>query len=404
MSNKKKLSAGVTEAKGYITIDIHQIRDNSYQSRGHGVIPGLNKQGYGLFRKMEGHDDKDPIMSMLLSDNADTRTKGCGLIDEHEPDIKELASSIATTGQLHNIGVQRMKDDAGKATDFWDVVYGARRTIARAYNHARSGGDIPAIINAKEADDIVDPVDLHFQALAENRGRRDESPMDECRRFMFLKKQGLKTKQIAEKMGENEQNVRNRLQLARLTAEEQERVHKGTLGMVNAIKALKERESGTGTGEAQNIPETRRRLPTYKQALTLLVTTTKPEDMKSDDEWTLLQTDDVRRYLSLLCDVPFQTYTAMHAEQTAKAEAEAKVAAEEQAKKDADKKAKEEQKAKEKAEAQAKKDADKKAKDEQKAKDKAEKEAAKKLAEEQAAQKAKDEADAANAPEGVAAK
>jgi ParB/RepB/Spo0J family partition protein len=401
MSNKKKLSTGVSEAKGYVTIDIHQIRDNTYQSRGHGVIPGLNKQGFGLFRKMEGQDGNEPIMSMLLSDNAEIRTKAVGLIDEHEPDIKELASSIATTGQLHNIGVQRMKTEDGKPTDFWDVVYGMRRTIARAYNHARSGGEIPAIVFAKEAEDIVDPVDLHFQALAENRGRRDESPMDECRRFMFLKKQGLKTKQIAEKMGENEQNVRNRLQLARLTQDEQERVHKGTLGMVNALKALKERENGTGTGEASNIPETRHRLPTYKQALTLLVTTAKPEDVK-DDEWTLLQTDDVRRYLSLLCDVPFQTYTAMHAEQTAKADAEAKVAADEQAKKDAEKKAKEEQKAKEKAEAAAKKEADKKAKDEAKAKDKAEKEAAKKLAEEEAAAKKLQEA--AAAPENVAAK
>jgi ParB/RepB/Spo0J family partition protein len=399
MSNKKKLSNGVSEAKGYVTIDIRQIRDNSYQSRGHGVIPGLNKQGYGLFRKMEGQDGNEPIMSMLLSDNAEIRTKAVGLVDEHEPDIKELASSIATTGQLHNIGVQRMKTEEGKPTEFWDVVYGMRRTIARAYNHARSGGEIPAIIFAKEAEDIVDPVDLHFQALAENRGRRDESPMDECRRFMFLKKQGLKTKAIAEKMGENEQNVRNRLQLARLTQEEQERVHKGTLGMVNALKALKERDNGTGTGEAANIPETRHRLPTYKQALTLLVTATKPEDVK-DEEWTLLQTDDVRRYLSLLCDVPFQTFTAMSNEQTAKAEAEAKIAAEEQAKKDAEKKAKEDAKAKEKAEKEAKKAEEKKAKEDAKAKEKAEKEAAKKLADEKAAQ----EAAAANTGENVAAK
>ena len=393
MSAKKKnqQTAGLEKAEGYYTLDLRLLKANTYQSRGHGVIPGLNKAGYGLYQPIEGNADKDPIMSMLLSTVPEKMAEGVGLIDQFEPDIKELATGIASVGQLHNIGVQPLEDGG------YDVVYGQRRSISRAYNHARSGGTLPAIVNAHIAEGVMDPNDLRFQAIGENRGRRDESPIDEMRMFLFLKKNGVKTKDIALRMGENEQNVRNRLQLARLTPEEQERVHSGKLGMVNALKMLKERDTkGKDAAPAQDIPETRHRMPTYKQALALLRTTTKPETT-SDAEWALQTSEPVRQWVSILCDTPYQTFETMVAEvtaETAKADAEAKALAD--------------KKATEKAEKDALKAKEKEEKAALKAKEKEEKEALKaKQKEEEDALKAKQKADEeklATTDEAIAAK
>jgi DNA-binding CsgD family transcriptional regulator len=80
--------------------------------------------------------------------------------------------------------------------------------------------------------------------MQENRGRKDESLIDEAKRIQLMKRQGLSIPQIADRLSTNQQNVRSRLQLIRLTAEEQRCVNTGTLGMVNALKMLRNRDDG----------------------------------------------------------------------------------------------------------------------------------------------------------------
>jgi len=337
MSSKKvKMGDGIQKADNYIILDLRKIVGNSYQSRGHGVIPNLNAAGYGLFSQDEpGVDkkqaaDKQPIWSMLTSDKPEVWPVVVGLIDEHEPEIKELADSIAGSTQLHNIGVVPVDGDPAKG---FEVVYGMRRSLSRAYNYCRSAGVLPLNIKAEIAQDMADPHDLHLRAMQENRGRKNESLIDEAKRIQFLKKQGLKIPEIAERMGENQQNVRNRLQLLRLTPEEQQRVHTGRLGMVNALKVLKQREDGSAPPDAtaNDKPTSRKRTLTLKQTETLYSAVEKPDvDFCDDELWAICKTADVRKLFAKLLNVEYSTHGDMVKQ---KKEAEkARLAAEEAAK------------------------------------------------------------------------
>jgi hypothetical protein len=135
-----------------------------------------------------------------------------GLIDEHEPEIKELADSIAGSTQLHNVGVVPV--DASDSNNGYDVVYGMIRCLARAYNHGRSGGELPLTVKAENAQDIMDPNDLRFLPLQEKRAQRSESLIDEAKQIQFLKRSGMTIPQIADKLATTSEAIRNRLKLS----------------------------------------------------------------------------------------------------------------------------------------------------------------------------------------------
>jgi ParB-like chromosome segregation protein Spo0J len=313
MAKTKKGGSRIqTKAENYVILDLRHVKANTYQSRGNGVVSNLNAAGYGLFEPLKGHDDKPPVWSLLTSDKPEQWAQAVGLLDEFEPDIKELAESLAGSAQLHNIGVVPL-DGGG-----YDVVYGMRRCLARAYNHARSGGELPLTIKAEIAQDIQDPHDGHFRAIAENKGRKDESKIDEAKRYHFLKRNGVSIPQIADKAHQNQQNVLNALALLRLTTEEQQRVHTGQLGLVNALKMLKKREDreAAPTDTAKGEPEDRRRMSSLDKARKTYTAVEKPKDM-DDAEWALWISSDVRRFLAYFMGVEFTTFKDMKAKDQA---------------------------------------------------------------------------------------
>jgi hypothetical protein len=299
-----------TQADNVFVLDLRQVRANSYQPRRNGVIPALHAAGYGLFEELKGHENKMPLWVMLTSNKPELWALAVGLIDEHEPEIKELADSIAASTQLHNVGIVPVEEsDANKG---YDVVYGMIRCLARAYNHGRSGGELPLTVKAEIAQDIMDPNDLRSLPLQEKRGQRSESLIDEAKQIQFLKRNGLTIPQIADKLGTNQHIIRNRLKLLRLTLEEQHRVHVGKLGIVNANKLVDHRDQGKAAeGEtATNRPENHKRMPRLKEAQTNYAALEKPTDMP-DEVWALWTNTDVRRFVAFYLGIKFTTFEDM---------------------------------------------------------------------------------------------
>jgi ParB-like nuclease domain len=320
--NKTKANGnnGLTRADNFFIVDLRQLKSNTCQPRRNGVIPNLNELGYGLFSQEEEtvnadkikNDDntaKLPLMTMLLSDKPDLWAFAVGLVDQHEPEVKELANSILVNGQLQNIGIVAIEGGG------YDICYGCCRSIARAYNFARSAGEVPCNIKAEVAQDYADPMALHFWAMAENSGRRKPSLIDEAKQIQFLKRSGKSVSQIAEQMCTNQQNVRNRLKLLRLTAEEQQRVHTGKLGMVKANQIVDKRDrDGTKPGEtAPDKAEDRKRMPTLKQSQTGYTALEKPEAM-SEEEWAIWTDAGFRKGVAYFMGVEYKSHRDMVAD------------------------------------------------------------------------------------------
>jgi DNA-binding transcriptional MerR regulator len=310
MAKAKKVgSEGQSKVESLIVLDLRQVRANTYQSTRRGVVPALTAVGFGLFEKLEGHEDKEPLWVMLTRNKPESWALGVALLDTHEPEIKELADSIAGSTQLHNVGIVPV--DESDSNKGYDVVYGMMRCLACAYNHCRSGGVLPLTVKAEIAQDITDPNDL-LCAPEPNRRHRSESLIDEAKQIQFLKQHGMTIPQIAEKLDTNQQNVRNRLKLLRLMPEEQLRVHIGMLGMVNANKLVDQRDNGTAAEveTVRSIPERHRRMPNFERAKSIYTATEKPKDL-TDYEWSLWITSDVRRFIAFYLGVESASFRDM---------------------------------------------------------------------------------------------
>ena len=82
MATKDK-KANKADAGELAFVDLDDIVANSGQTRGTGVAPHLLMLGYGVFEKVEGHVDKEPLWSMLLSDKQELRQYAAKLVEDH---------------------------------------------------------------------------------------------------------------------------------------------------------------------------------------------------------------------------------------------------------------------------------------------------------------------------------
>ena len=91
-------------AENHFILDLRHVKANTYQSREQSVIANLNAVGFGLFERLKGQEEKEPLWEMLTGSMPERRALAVGLIDQYEPNIKELADSIAASTLLHNVG------------------------------------------------------------------------------------------------------------------------------------------------------------------------------------------------------------------------------------------------------------------------------------------------------------
>jgi ParB/RepB/Spo0J family partition protein len=258
----------------YVELDLASVVSAKENLRD--TVRQLSDLGWGVF---EAGKERPSLVSLALSKDATEQAQYVALIEDHEPTIKELADNMATTGQLEPIRV-RPADDKGK----YDLVFGARRTLARLYIHAKSAGKIPARLTAevKEGDDK----DALYASISENI-REEPSPLDEARSYERLRKTfGMSPKEIGSATGKSEKVIRLRLKLLKLPKELQERVHLGKIGVERALKHLE-----GGDDQAESPP---RRGPSLKELK--LLYEAAPDDLP--DEVRQLVTEDVRRLLA----------------------------------------------------------------------------------------------------------
>src|SRR5436190_4318794 len=112
----------------YVELDLASIVSATENLRD--TAPRLSDKGWRVFEATKGQPS---LISLALSTDATKQAEYVTLIEENEPTIKELADNMATTGQLEPVRV-RPGDKKGE----FDLVFGARRALARLYIHAKS--------------------------------------------------------------------------------------------------------------------------------------------------------------------------------------------------------------------------------------------------------------------------
>lgn len=229
-----------TERK-YVELDLASIVSASENIRD--TAPRLSQKGFAVF---EATEELPSLKALALSKDANEQAMYVTLIEEDEPTIRELADNMTTTGQLEPIRV-RPADQKGE----YDLVFGARRFLARLYVHAKSAGKVPARLTAEISEQ--DGRDALYASISENI-REAPSPMDEARSYERLKKCfGMTPKEIGAAMGRSAKVIQVRLRLLKLPRDLQEKVHLGKIGVERALKHL----DGTD-GPKKDKPSTRR--------------------------------------------------------------------------------------------------------------------------------------------------
>jgi ParB family chromosome partitioning protein len=136
-----------------------------------------------------------------------------------QPEIEELAASIAHNGQLQPIKVvpRPQVDGPGK----YMIVLGERRW--RAHQHLGLA-TIQATVSEMTDDQVADA------AIVENLQRKDITPLEEARAFQARLNTGLTVDELAKRLGMKQSwRITERTALLKLTAEHQEALARGAL-------------------------------------------------------------------------------------------------------------------------------------------------------------------------------
>lgn len=211
--------------------------------------PALQAEGYGLCEPVAGVNK--PTLFALALGSADEQKTYCTLIDTREPGIAGLAKSLMRRGLLQPCRVRAA--DGGYA-----LVAGARRVLAVLYAHAMTGGSYPAVVPATVS--RADEQEAVLESFDENYQRANPTPMDDARLYGRLRdERGWTLREIAEHCGMGEggyQTVRNRLELLKLSDDDQAKVHAGRMTLKAALQKL-------GRPEPPKPPKGRPQRPTH---------------------------------------------------------------------------------------------------------------------------------------------
>lgn len=215
----------------YVELDLASIVGAKENLRD--TAPWLSKRGYAIFQPTD--TQQRSLASLALSEDAQDQAEYVRLIEENEPSVKELADNMTTNGQLEPIRVRSTEEK-----EKYDLVFGARRVLARLYIHARSAGKVPARCTAEVVEQ--DGRDALYASISENI-RVEPSPMDDARNYERLRKSfSMSPAEIGAAMGKSPKVIKSRLKLLRLPKELQEKVHLGKVGVERALKHLDPKE------------------------------------------------------------------------------------------------------------------------------------------------------------------
>lgn len=155
-------------------------------------------------------------------------------------DLTGLAASIGTVGILQPLVVH-------EADEGVIALLGHRRRAAASLAGLE---EVPAFVWTGLTEDEQLEV-----LLIENLQRDDLKPCEEAHAFDSLVKSGKSQRIVAERVGCDQSHVSRRLELLKLSEEDQERVDAGKLTVGKALKSLKPQKPKPPKGEPIEVPE-----------------------------------------------------------------------------------------------------------------------------------------------------
>lgn len=266
-------------------IPTRQVRQD-YNPRNPLLGTGLAKAGYTMFDGGE----KD-LVRLANSDNPEDRAAMCAAIEEHDKEFAPWAATMLTVGQTQPVEVKEVKGKAGKP-DTYQLVNGARRTLANLYNWCKTGKGAEPLIQAKFAPKMNESATVHRQ-IVDNTAKKP-NPIEAAEAIQRCVNQGQSVAKIAELYGRSEGWVYYVLSILELPEEQQARIRKGTLKPSVAL-AEKKKAKGGKTKEKKASKHVRERLGTLRKAIDA---SEYVDPMEDDEKVTLtLTAGELREFL-----------------------------------------------------------------------------------------------------------
>ena len=333
MLNEVAVKGVESQRENAKNIPITAIVRNSFQPRGEkSIIPVLYDAGWTVFSQdpvKAGVEPKGSLAVALMSGDAAAMTGAMDLIRKDAADIAEFASQLRQAGQIQNVSLMPM----GNGT--YDLISGARRTLALAFAWAETNGEgspstVFATISEGDINNEEDRQKAFWDAAGENFQRLNQDPLSLGELFSKLAKMfpagngKVQTdKDIAVRLYNDEskyQTVRNYRQLTKLPAEEKEKLRSGTMGLTAGLKLLdkikKAKAGEKPTGEAKKT--TKDRVPTVAQTKALLKCTTgvaarEVVDYFTPKHWELWSNEGCRKAMAFMTGTPYLDLAATEA-------------------------------------------------------------------------------------------
>lgn len=189
----------------------------------------LQSQGWDC---MQG--DKQ-IWGLAVSDDPAERAKYVQLIQDFDPEIASMASTILSQGLLEPVEV------CEGGTKKFRLVFGARRCLAILFNWCLLGKPKEPIVQVFL--EKGNATHLLHRALVENI-RKPQSVIEEARAIKMSLNNGEDRAEIGRQLGMSASTINNRLALLELPAKEQAKLHEGKT-TVKAVKEEVAKKNGT---------------------------------------------------------------------------------------------------------------------------------------------------------------
>lgn len=324
-----------------VSVMLTNIVSNTSQTRKTGVLSRMQQLGYFMFessvpvptkpkkgKKKKAEDTEEVavkgyIWPALTGDDDDEKAKIVDLINDNEPDFVAFAIGIQTTGQLQPCGGRYVEVDGEQKVD---LMYGMRRGLAVAYNHARKPS-CPDEVRVEIYNTELTEGQCLLLALKENKDRREENPIDLALSYQeLMEREKLSAGALARQLGVSDETIYRHLKLLDpLLDHRRDDIIKETLKIDPALKLLaklKEDPDAKATRET-NGGETRNKLPSIKVIVSCLEG--KFPKKMPEEEREYFKSDDVRRFLCHYTGVEFTEYTEPEEEAIQKGEPTGKV-------------------------------------------------------------------------------
>lgn len=196
------------------SIPIRSITSNTNPRQA--LSPSLDSQGWTVFV------GEKAIWPLAVSDNPEERAQFVKLIQDFDPEMLSMATTMLTLGQLEAVEVR--EGGSSKGEPKYTLVFGARRCLSRLFNWCLLGKPKEPVVNATLVKG--NEGQLLQRAIVENI-RKQPGPIEEARTIKMLVNNGQSKEEVAQDLGFSLSTLANRLKLLDLDPSTQKKIEAG---------------------------------------------------------------------------------------------------------------------------------------------------------------------------------